>query len=347
MKKKNFLISFPIFVVLFSLLAWPIYGFYLASTISKVEIEYVTSVAVQNEKTLPFYELMSPLPSMDSVLLPKLEYKKGPPDRFIERISILVQNKLGSTKERIVYYGRRSDTTSLGVRFFPDLPNKEALFLETAILYSQNGELPTYAKGASLFLLKPFLLLKAREVLRNVERVSIMDQSGTPAFLFQYAPGERSRALALFSRRNSLYKMEFIGDKNFQNVNPLNIFRKSFLTERRADALGFLAKNLSEVHLEQSGVNKLEIRDIAWPILLLAANVSVDPASLEAYFHFAGISALLYRNASNAKADMETLDILRNNVLASEFYAKDINSEAKETSEISHLARLLTRNFDQ
>jgi hypothetical protein len=46
------------------------------------------------------------------------------------------------------------------------------------------------------------------------------------------------------------------------------------------------------------------------------------------------------------KADSETLDILRNNVLASEFYARDVSPSSRQTAEIGRLARLLTRNFE-
>lgn len=342
--KKIFLgISIPFL----GLAAWLFFGFYLSMGIPKVEIQQVATKAAHGEKTLPFYELMSPLPPLSSILLPKLEYKKGPPDRFIERISLVVQERANSPKERIVYFGRRSESGSLGLRFFPDLPNKEALFLETAILFSQDKPLPAYAQNISLFLLKPFLLSKAREVLTNVSAVSIMDQSGTPAFLFEFQAGERSRAMALFLRRNSQYRVDYIGDHGFRLLDPSDMFRKTFLSERRADALQFLAKNLSEVQLNQENSVAQELRNFAWPVLLLAANVSVDPSSLDAFFHFAGLSALLYRQQTRADSDMETIDILRNNVLASEFYAKDINPEAKQTSEISRLARLLTRNFDQ
>ncbi|MCT9038916.1 hypothetical protein N6H07_23565, partial [Enterobacter cloacae] len=75
-------------------------------------------------------------------------------------------------------------------------------------------------------------------------------------------------------------------------------FRRTFLTERRADALGFLAHELSEVQLDSSQKENLTLRDVAWPVLLLAANLSVDPASLDSFFHFAGLNAVLYRSTS-------------------------------------------------
>lgn len=341
MKKKIILLSLPFLCAC----SWWAYGEYLSATMPQVELVEVSSLTIQGEKPIPFYELMSPLPSLEGVLLPKLEYKKGPPDRFIERISLLVQANSTAPKEQIIYYGRKTESNSLGMHLFSAKGSKEALYLHSALWLSQKGMLPEYAKGNSLFLLRPFLLKLAHSSLRGVERVSIMDQSGIPAFLFEYEKRkERTKSIAIFMRRNSSYKMEFLGEKGFQQIDPQNIFRKSFLTEKRADALNYLAENLSNIHLEKGPV---QIREIAWPILLLAANISVDPSSLEAFFHFAGISALLYKNKDPERKDTETLDILRNNVLASEFYARDINPEARQTAEIGRLARALTRNFIQ
>jgi hypothetical protein len=82
-----------------------------------------------------------------------------------------------------------------------------------------------------------------------------------------------------------------------------------------------------------------------WPLALLAALLSLEPSSLDGYFHFAGLSALLYKSPASDRAGQEILDVLRNNVLASEFYAKDINPEADKTKEISRLARSLIKSF--
>lgn len=340
---KRLFLALPL-IAAFGATGWYAYGAYLASIQPKVEIRTVSSLPINKEKTLPFYELMSPLPSLTAnQLIPRLEYKKGPPERFIERISLLVQSTDGQTsRERIVYHGRRTREDFPGMNLLPE--PSEARYVETALNLSQ-GEEKTLSP-LKTFLLRPFLLRESLRWLRGVESVSVMDQAGSPAFFFAGAPNENGRvkSTALFIRRNSFYRVDYTGERGFQALSPEKLFRKSFLTERRADALDFLAKNLSEVHLGQSGLS--EFRSIAWPILLLAANVSVDPSSLQAYFHFAGISALLYRSAAMDKSDSETLDILRNNVLASEFYARDVSPSSRQTAEIGRLARLLTRNFE-
>lgn len=326
---------------------WLAYGWWLGAQIPRVEIRHTTSLQISSERTLPFYELMSPLPALDkNQVVPRLEYKKGPPDRFIERISLLVQSAPNAPKERILYYGRRTRSDlHIPLRVFPEQgPNREALFLLAALELSQKGTLPSYAESPLSFLWKPFYLQEAAHLLRGVRSVTVMEQAGTPAFLFEY---ENSRKWsALFTRRNSFYRIEFTADKGFSALDPLTIFRKSFLVEKRADALEFLARNLSEVRLQQKALKSLSLKEIAWPILLLAANVSVDPSSVDAYFHFAGISALLYRSTGVDTTDLEILDVLRNNVLASEFYAKDVKPDSRQAAEISRLVRMLTRNFE-
>jgi hypothetical protein len=341
---KRIFLALPI-LTLSAAAAWFGYGTYLASTLPNVEIRSTTALAVNGEKTLPFYELMSPLPPLTShQMIPRLDYKKGPPVRFIERITVMVQSSKKGPKERIVYHGRRTRRDFPGISFFPNGEAREARYIEAALRISQ-GEASTLGRFED-FLLRPFLLREAGRWLKGVETVTVMEQAGTPAFFFESGirPEGRIKSSALFVRRNSLYKVDYTGDQGFIALDPRDLFRKSFLTERRADALDYLAKNLSEVRMEQTKVS--EVRSIVWPILLLAANVSVDPSSLEAYFHFAGISALLYRSVSMDSSDREILDVLRNNVLASEFYARDVNPSARKTAEISRLARLLTRNFE-
>jgi hypothetical protein len=329
--------------------AWFGYGQILQNGMPRVEIREVSSAVIGQEKTLPFYELMSPLPSLAGVqAVPKLEYKKGPPERFLERITVLLQPEGGNAKDRIVYYGRRTETDSWAIRFFPEGPAREAQFLEAGLRLSQ-GQAPAGLSALELFLAKPILLSAALRRLENVESIDVMRQADTPAFLFSYKQdsSKPARASALFFRRNSLYRIDYIGDRGFALLDPHSLFRKSFLVEKRADALEFLARNLSEVKMGQRELASLSFHDITWPILLLAANVSVDPASLDGYFHFAGISALLLRSPALDNSDLETVDVLRGNVLSSEFYAKDIAPSAQRTTEISRLAHLLTRNFDQ
>jgi hypothetical protein len=332
----------PIFALTLIAGSWFGYGQFLRASMPKIEVLATSGLPINGDKTLPFYELMSPLPAVHSQqLLPRLEYKKGPPERFIEKISLLVQSGTRDPKERVVYHGRRTRTDFHGLALSG---LDEAHYLETAIRLSQGEPSPLHT-GID-FLLRPLLLREAQTWLKNVKAVHIMDQAGSPAFLFEGVPSAEGRikSTALFIRRSSLYRVDYLADRGFRHLDPEQLFRKSFLTERRADALEYLAKNLSEVRLEKNGVR--DFGSIAWPILLLAANVSVDPSSLEAYFHFAGISALLYRSASMDKWDSETLDILRSNVLASEFYAKDVSPQSAKTAEISRLARLLTRNFE-
>ncbi|HEY8279742.1 MAG TPA: hypothetical protein VIH99_08970 [Bdellovibrionota bacterium] len=332
--------------------AWYGYGAWLEYRMPRVEIREVTPSTAQADRALPFFELMSPLPTANGGrILPKLEYKKGPPDRYIERITVLLQPEETSgsapAKERIVYHGRRSRSDLPGLFAFPEEPAREAHYIETALRLSQGEDVAT-PSGFTLFLLKPLLLREAASWLDGVESVAVMDQTGTPAFLFHSPPTEngRTRATALFIRRNSFYRVDYWGDRGFSLLEPEALFRKTFLTEKREDAMAYVARQLSEVHMDPEQKTSLRIRDIAWPVLLLAANVSVDPSSLDSYFHFAGINALLYRTEAGQSADLEISDALRNNVLASDLYARDVAPNASKTAEISRLARILTRNFD-
>ncbi|RZA08578.1 MAG: hypothetical protein EOP11_04415 [Proteobacteria bacterium] len=337
-----FLFALPLLV----LAAWGGAGAYLAATQPSVRIERVSAASVSGEKTLPFYELMSPVPALEaSDLLPKLEYKKGPPTRYIERMSLLVRNGASSARERIIYHGRRTRDDLAGLKFFAgDEPSAEARYVEAAILASQGQD--TKIPAWKFYLLRPLLLREASLHLANVEEVQIMEQAGIPAFLFLGRRGAAGdvKASSLFVRRNSFYRVDYLGSQGFQTLQPSELFRKSFLVDKRGDAMDYLGRNLIDVRLEQAKI--ADAAKIEWPLLLLAAKVSVDPASLETYFHFAGISALLFRSVAMDGADTETLDILRNNVLAAEFYARDIAPQAPKTAEIGRLARQLTRNLE-
>lgn len=353
MRLGKFLTLSP-FLLLLAAVGWYGYGAVLLNGMPRVEIRETSPLAVQNDKALPFFELMSPLPELaSSHPLPKLEYKKGPPERFIERISVLFQADKLAAKERVVYYGRRTRDGLTGINALPDGPAREANYIEAALRLSQGESVPALS-GFVGFLLRPFYLREAASLLQNVETVYVMDQAGTPAFLFESFPGEngRGRASALFTRRNSFYRVDYSADRGFSVLDPVSLFRKTFLTENRADALGYIARNLSEVKLtsEQQKDHALSPSEVAWPSLLLAANVSVDPSSIDTFFHFAGLNTLLYRSAAaltGAAADMEITDILRNNVLASDQYARDIAPEAAKTREIARFSRLLTRNLDE
>lgn len=328
-------------------LLWAGYGWWSGIGIPRVEVRSATPLPSSEEQSLPFFELMSPLPSLkESQALPKLEYKKGPPDRFLERITVLFQSGPLAAKERVVYYGRQSRTDLRGIGAFPDDPAREARYIETAIRLSQ-GEPTPQLSALAAFLYRPFLLGEAAQLLEGASSVTIMDQAGTPAFLVERAPDPdgRASATALFARRNGFYRVDFLGDRGFALVDPLSVFRKSFLTGKRADALEYVSRKLADVRLRKEAAGS--IREISWPVLLLAAHVSVDPSSLDTFFHFAGLNALLYRSVAGRDRDIEISDVLRNNVLASDRYARDIAPEAAKTAEIARFARLLTRNFSQ
>lgn len=321
---------------------WIAYGAFLQATLPAVEIRDVASLDSAGQTSLPFYELMSPIPDAPGLqVIPKLEYRKGPPQRFLERISLSVQEGSG-VKSRIVYFGRRTDSNPWSARFLPDGPGREALWLEAALRLSQGSEIPL--GGWRGIVVRPLLLREAHSALEGVAEVEIMSQAGVPAFLFVYKQDlerEGPRARALFFRRNSLYRVEYFGASHV--VDPSPLFRRSFLVERRADALAYLAQNLSEIQIREKKAGNG--REFSWPLALLAANLSVDPASLDSYFHLAGVSAMLLREGGESQ-DTETIDILRGNILSAEFYARDIDPNSQRTSEISRLARLLTRNFE-
>ncbi len=347
MRLGKFLTLSPLCLLL-AAAGWYGYGALILSGIPKVELREASPLEARPGKALPFFELMSPVPTANGHALPRLEYKKGPPDRFIERISVLLQASDNAPKERVIYYGRRTREDMRGISALPDEPNREARYIEAALRLSQGQSVPAL-EGLKGFFYRPFYLAEAASLLQGIETVHIMDQAGTPAFLFESPVGEngRARASALFARRNSFYRVDYSGDRGFTVLEPVALFRQTFLTENRTDALGFIARNLSEVKLSPEQREGLSLSDISWPSLLLAAHVSLDPSSIDTYFHFAGLNTLLYRVTAAASLDMEITDTLRNNVLASDAYARDVAPEAAKTKEISRFSRLLTRNFDE
>jgi hypothetical protein len=318
-------------------------GFYywLERSIPQVTITEIKPEMPTAKRIVPFFEVMVPLPEETTArVLPELEYRKGPPERYLHRIAMrLLAPNATRSQEAIYFYGRQTRTDavfskSLSLGSYTG-DAAEARFIRDAIAFSQNHhEAP--------LLLRFAYLLEAKRHLQGVAKVWIMEQAGSPAFLFSKGENEYT---ALFSRKSSFYTVEFHGENSFQLIDPIKVFQRSFITERRSDALDFVARNLSAVSVEKRAVEDMSLSKAEWPLSLLAAFLSLEPSSLDGYFHFAGLSALLYKSPASDQSSQEVLDVLRNNVLVSEFYAKDINPEAGKTKEISQLARSLLKSF--
>lgn len=316
----------------------------LKLSMPQVKIEAIAPASLDGGKSLPFYELMSPLPeTQGTIYLPRLEYKKGPPDRYIESIALIFSSSPLAPKERILYYGRKTRMPSLTSWFAGE--RGENLFLKAAFHYSQTGEIPSFWQHSSLLLPleKLVFLWEALQWLSGVENIAVMDQVGSPSFLFTYVGGQRAKVV--FFRRSSVYQVEYLADKSFRILDPRKLFSRSFLVEKRADALEFVAKNLANVHFGDQSAKNLKLAQAAWPLALLATDLSLDPKSITAYFHFAGLSALLYKSSSTDLLDTESTDILRNNVLTASLYATDVDPSSSKTAEIAQLSRTLTSKF--
>ncbi len=336
--KKKLALGVAVFLVLLG----PV-GFYLwlKASVPMVEIGELKTEVPNAKRILPFFEVMVPLPDKNkATILPELEYRKGPPDRYLHRIVLRVlAPKATNSHESVLFYGRQTRTDTL---FSASIKlghysgdGAEARFVRDAILFSQ-GKM-----GASP-LLRFAYLLEAKRHLAGVTKVWFMEQAGNPAFLFERSKNSFD---ALFARKSSFYNLEFRAENSFQLIDPITTFRESFITEKRSDALEFVARNLASVTVASRSVEDMSLGEAEAPLSLLAAFLSLEPSSLEGYFHFAGLSALLYKSPASDRSSQEILDILRNNVLVSEFYAKDINPEADKTKEISRLARSLLKSF--
>lgn len=325
----------------------------LQGSIPSVKIESVNPMALAAEDTsLPVFELMSPLPNIganadDFWLLPKLEFTKGPPERFLEKIQIIVAPSKPGPKERIIYFGRRTTDSGLIYSLSESLNQDVANLYKQAFLYSiQKSE--TFLQGLNWFqrLRASYAFLnESAHTLKDVDKIIIMDQASVPAFYFHLKQEEGSpeRARIWFFRRNSLFAIELRADKKFEKINPEEFFRKSFLSQNRTDALSYVTSNLSAVSFERGQIEKLNPRSLSRPMSLLLAHMSLDPTSVDSFFHFAGLSTLLFKSPSIDSADIEVQDLLRNNVLAAEQYAKDIAPDSAKTAELSQLTRNLIR----
>ncbi len=258
---------------------------------------------------------------------------------LVMQLVLIVSPERSKAKERIVYFGRRTN------------PQEEnpAQMLKAAIDFVKTNEVPAYLNVSgflSNFLMKWKLSNLAQKELQNIEKAYIMDQSGVPAFLFMLKDAPRKTARILFFRKSSMYEVQLIADKDFQSILPQDFFAKSFLSQKLSDAQEYTGRELSKIKMDQSNSANLSPLEIQWPMALLAANLSVSPKSIESFFHFAGISALLYKSASLPANDTEITDILRNNVLACDLYAKDVAPDSTKAAEIANLARALIKSFE-
>lgn len=300
----------------------------------------------KGSRGLPFYELMTPLPTTtaETAFLPKLEYVKGPPERYIERIGLIfLPEDLAQGKERMFFYGRQTDNSA---------PAEwgSASFFKAALEYGKSGRWNPPVKVP--FWSEPFAKLHAQRLLREIttgaETIAVMDQADQPAFLVEYAAQDDQprRSSMFFFRRNSRYRVDFIADRSFRRLNPRQQFTQSFLVEKRVDALEYTSRSLAQVSLDRKQTRNVRIQELQWPMALLAANMSLEPAGVDSYFHFAGISVLLFKSTALDSADLEITDILRNNVIASGLYALDVAPDSPKTKEISALSRQLLKNFE-
>lgn len=330
--------------------------FYLHLSLEKrVGQLYVQELAPKGETldntrpALPFFELMVPLPLQPGLrYIPQLEYRQGPPKRFLSKISfLLVPENEEAPKERIVYFGRRTQEKATLERAQWLTLNSElshAQFLADALNYAANDKLPEGVDWYRKPLLKLLYLNYVREIVSGeTMSVYVMNQSGTPAFLFypRYQEKIGETASAWFFRRNILYEYRLQSKGKFTAIDPVDIFSHSFLVAKRGDALSFIANELSDINLRSETLQSLSLQDLQWPLLLLGAKLSVDPASIHAFFHFAGLNALLYNAFRSESDDLDLIDSFRNNVLVADRYGKDIAPKSRQSSEMSRLARKL------
>lgn len=299
---------------------------------------------------LPFFELMVPLP-LDPGLkyIPQLEYRKGPPKRFLSKIAyLLIPEGEKREKEQIVYYGRRTQEYSwhsLATKLTgTGTAESTADFIANAIRFAADGKFPPGTPWYNEPLLSLVYLKQLSSVVSGeTQDVYILSQSGSPAFLFY--PRHRAtigeNATAWFFRRNTLYEIQFRSQGKFSVIDPVDLFSHSFLVEKRREALSYIASELSEVNLKRESLQKLSLADLQWPLLLLGAKLSVDPASIHAFFHFAGLNALLFNTFRGETDDLDVIDSFRNNVLVADRYGKDIAPDSAQSGEMSRLARRL------
>lgn len=306
--------------------------------------------AQATERSLPFFGLMTPVPKVENyAYIPRLEYRQGPPKRYLSKLSFLLIGPEKEGKEKIEYYGRRTLDdwfVRTAEKLAPPQNWSYADFVQASFNYASTGAMPEQIPTLRAPLAKIFFLIQARRVLgRESADIYVMNQAGIPAFLFvaRHRASLGETAQIWFFRRNTLYEVKLAADSRFRALDPREIFRRTFLVEKRQDAMAFVANELSEVKLNTGKLENLSFAQLEWPLLLLGAKLSVDPSSIHAFFHFAGLNALLFREHGKSLHDLEVVDSIRNNVLVSERYGRDVAPESEQSNEMGRLARALVR----
>ena len=333
---------------------------YLLSQTPNFSLAYMESHNERTTEKVPFFNLMISVPKSNSYsVVPKLEYRPGPPKRFFYRFSYFYWEK-GEKKEQIDYYGRKTKKRW----FFPLLPlltpfssENYSSFVEASLRYAFQHQWNRKVEegfpllGRLLFLYQTKLLLGNFIQKKNPShrasspiKIYVMKQANQPAFLLlQLGDASKhldSRALMKFYRRESVYRVQLHTEKeSFSILEPKKIFSQSFLIDSRKKALAHIGGKLSQVRIKknQSPPKKKELE---LPLVLLGSKLSLDPSSISALFHFTGISTLLFKHYRHVE-DLEVRDSLRNNVLVAKQYAKDISPKSPQTREINRLARLI------
>lgn len=329
---------------------WGLY-FGLRMNMPPFQLRYVEALPIEStENVAPFFEVMSPvLTSAEYYMVPRLVYKKGPPDRYINKFSLSYINKTKpSNRADIIYFGRRSHSSyylSLADFFANGIGQDYGTLLKASLEYAYNEMWPINLKTS--FWQKPFtrifLLLHAREALLeySFRHVYLMNHSGSSSFLLDHG---KNKYTIWFFKDNKKHQIKFASSKNFQLTNAKEFFQKSFLVNHRTEAISYVSDKLAEIKLQKQ--QQYQMKDFTWPLSLLIAKVSVDPSSINAYFHFAGLNTLLFKSFhADTNSPLEVVDELRNNVLSASKYAKDVAPESAEAHEISRFARTIVDTF--
>lgn len=324
----------------------------LRKSLPAFSLHYVEPEAAEQGRALPFFGVMMALPHQDGfTLLPKLEYRHGPPNRYLSKLAYLVVGPKGDLQERIEFFGRRTldDWLIRSAEFLTKSENwSYASFVQASLEFADSGRWPDNQSSRAPLLSKWLFYWQAKRFLgSDSQEVYIMNQAGTPAFLAYAAHrssiGERARIW--FLKRNALFEVRLESNQKLATLDPVKLFRRSFVLETRQDALAFVARGLSEVQLNTEKLTDLSFSQFEWPLLLLGSKLSIDPSSIHAFFHFAGLNALLFREHGKSTDNLEIVDSIRNNVLVSERYGSDVAPDSEQSAEMGRLARAMVKMF--